>query len=72
MTIAWSGGTETLGRAESVILPATIGDVTVAPTGESADLIATYVPDLERDIVQPLREAGHAEEEIQALGEIGG
>jgi hypothetical protein len=30
------------------------------------------VPDLERDIVRPLREAGHSEEEIRALGEVGG
>jgi mannose-6-phosphate isomerase len=72
VTIAWSGGTETLGRAESVVLPAAIGEVTVAPTGAAADLIATYVPDLERDIVRPLREAGHSEEEIRALGEVGG
>jgi mannose-6-phosphate isomerase len=70
VTIAWSGGEETLGRAESVLLPAAIGDVTVSPTGRSADLIACYVPDLDRDIVAPLREAGHKDEAIRALGEV--
>jgi alkylhydroperoxidase family enzyme len=28
------------------------------------------VPDLERDVVAPLREAGYSDEEIQELGEI--
>ena len=70
MTIAWSGGEETLGRAESVLLPAAIGDVTVSPTGETADLIACYLPDLQRDVVAPLRAAGHSDDAIRALGEV--
>ncbi|MGH2614312.1 MAG: class I mannose-6-phosphate isomerase [Thermomicrobiales bacterium] len=68
--IRWSGGEETLGRAESVLLPAAIGDVTVSPTEAEADLIACYLPDLERDIVEPLRAAGHSDEAIRALGEV--
>ncbi|MDP9363426.1 MAG: class I mannose-6-phosphate isomerase [Chloroflexota bacterium] len=69
--LAYGGGEESLGRAESCILPAALGDVTVEPTGdEPADLIACYVPDLGRDIVAPLREAGHDEVAIEALGEI--
>ena len=70
ISIAWSGGQETLGRAESVLLPAAIGDVTIAPLAASADLIACYVPDLERDIVAPLRNAGHREDAIRLLGEV--
>jgi mannose-6-phosphate isomerase len=70
VTIAWSGGEQTLGRAESVLLPAAIGDVTVAPTGAEADLIACYLPDLNRDIVEPLRAAGHSADAIRALGEV--
>lgn len=70
VTIAWGGGEETLGRAESVILPAAIGDVTVSPQASEADLIATYVPDLNRDVMEPLRAAGHDDREIRALGEI--
>jgi mannose-6-phosphate isomerase len=68
--IEHGGGTERLGRAESCILPAAMGEVRVVPEGE-ASLIACYVPDLERDVVAPLREAGYSDEEIRALGEVG-
>jgi mannose-6-phosphate isomerase len=71
VTITWDGGEETLGRAESVILPAAIGDVTVSPTAAEADLIACYLPDLDRDIIAPLRAAGHVDDAIRALGEVG-
>jgi mannose-6-phosphate isomerase len=70
VTITWSGGEETLGRAESTLLPAAIGDVTITPRSAEADLIATYLPDLQRDIVEPLRAAGHDDTAIRALGEI--
>ena len=70
MTIIWSGGEQTLERAESILLPAAIGDVTVSPSGAEADLIACYLPDLERDIVEPLRSAGHPDDAIRALGEV--
>src|SRR5215204_5159046 len=68
--IEYEGGTERLGRAESCILPAAIGEVRVVPEGE-ASLISCYVPDLERDVVAPLREAGYSDEVIRALGEVG-
>jgi mannose-6-phosphate isomerase len=69
VTLGFSCGEETLGPAESVLLPAAIGDVSVSPTGDGADLIACYLPDLERDIVDPLRAANHADEAIRALGD---
>jgi mannose-6-phosphate isomerase len=70
VTIRWSGGETGLGRAESCILPAAIGDVTIDPLGGSGDLIVCYVPDLERDVVAPLRAAGHSDEAIRALGDV--
>lgn len=70
VALHWDGGEETLGRAESVLMPAAIGQVTVRPLGAEADLIATYVPDLERDVIAPLRAAGHSEEQIRSLGEV--
>jgi mannose-6-phosphate isomerase len=70
VTVGWAGGEETLGRAESVLLPAAIGDVTITPTAAEADLIACYIPDLERDIIAPLRAAGHSDDAIRALGEV--
>lgn len=69
VTIVWSGGEQTLGRAESVLLPAAIGDVQIVPSAEGGDLIACYVPDLAQDIVEPLRAAGHNDEQIALLGE---
>jgi mannose-6-phosphate isomerase len=70
VTIAWSSGEQTLGRAKSILLPAAIGDVTVAPTSTEADLIACYLPDLQRDIIDLLRAAGHSDDAIRALGEV--
>ena len=73
--IEYEDGTEALGWGESCVLPAAIGEVSVSPdkTGGAvgASLIACYVPDLERDVVEPLRRAGHSDEEIRTLGEVG-
>ena len=70
--IEYEGGTETLGSGESCVLPAVIGEVRVAPHEVSeASLISCYIPDLERDVVAPLREAGYSDEEIRALGKVG-
>ena len=69
--LEYGGGSQTLGRAESRILPAAIGEVGVVPGGAEASLVACYVPDLELDVVGPLRGAGYSEEEIRALGEVG-
>ncbi len=66
--IEYAGGTETLGRGESCILPAAIGETRILPEGE-ASLIVCYVPDLTRDVISPLREAGYSDEEIRRLGE---
>jgi mannose-6-phosphate isomerase len=72
VTITWPGGSETLGRAESILLPAAIGDVTVTPTTQDADLVACYLPDLERDVTSPLQAAGHDPAAIRALGQVTG
>jgi mannose-6-phosphate isomerase len=43
--------------------------VEILPEGE-AGLIVCYVPDVERDVVAPLRAAGYRDEEIRALGGV--
>ncbi len=68
--LVYDGGEEGLGRAESCVLPAAIGEVTISPEGDHASLIACYVPDLERDILTPLRAAGHTDDAIRTLGEL--
>ena len=70
MEIGYGDGSEALGRAESCILPAAIGEVQVLPRGGEASVVACYVPDLRRDVVEPLREAGYSDEEIRDLGEV--
>ena len=71
VTLEYGGGTETLARAESCVLPAALGEMRVLPNGGEASLVACYVPDLRVDVVGPLREAGHADGEIAALGKVG-
>src|SRR5215210_2436481 len=68
--IEYAGGTETLVSGESCVLPAALGETRIVPEGE-VSLIVCYVPDLERDVVAPLREAGYSDEEIRELGEVG-
>jgi mannose-6-phosphate isomerase len=51
------------------VVPAALGEFEIVPKGEG-DLIVSYVPDLIRDIVEPLRAAGHSDEAIGALGHV--
>ncbi len=67
--IEYAGGTELLERGESCILPAAIGEVNLIPTRE-ANLVVCYVPDLQQDVVEPLRSAGYTDEQIRTLGEV--
>ncbi|CAN5825947.1 class I mannose-6-phosphate isomerase [soil metagenome] len=67
--VEYSDGVESLAPGESCVLPAAIGEVNVIPEDE-ASLIACYVPDMERDVVTPLREAGYSDAEIESLGEV--
>ena len=67
--IEYEGGVERLERAESCVLPAGIGDVRIVPDGETS-LVVCYVPDLERDVISPLREAGYSDENIRSLGKV--
>jgi len=66
--IRFTGGEGLLERAQSCVIPAALGEFEVAPLGQSADLIVCYVPDLERDVILPLREAKFDNAEIAALG----
>ncbi|MEH1968564.1 hypothetical protein [Nostoc sp.] len=70
----YQAGSETLACGESCIIPAALSGVRILPTGQlesAASLIACYVPDLESDIVMPLRSLGHSDDHIRALGEVG-
>ena len=69
VNIEYGDGVEYLGPGESCILPAAIGEVRVVPEGV-ASLVVCYVPDLVRDVISPLGEAGYSDEEIRRLGEV--
>ncbi len=70
VSFAYQGGVATLSRAESCIIPAALGEMTIIPDGRTV-LLAGYVPDLQADVIAPLRGAGHDDEAIRALGEVG-
>jgi len=52
---------------QTLLLPAALGVVTLVPTEPSA-LLKTYVPDLAKDVVAPLRLSGVSDEAIADLG----
>ncbi len=65
-TLQWEGGELALGRGVSVLLPAQCGRYRLIASDEAFALLRAYVPDLERDILAPLREQGVDEERIAA------
>lgn len=53
--LSWSGGAFTVRHGDSVVLPATLGSWTLKPYTPNLRALRGYVPELERDIVRPLR-----------------
>ncbi|HEX8631325.1 MAG TPA: type I phosphomannose isomerase catalytic subunit [Catenuloplanes sp.] len=66
VSLAGVGWSEVLGPARTLLLPAALGEVVV--TGP-ADLMVSYLPDLDRDIRAPLIAAGYGPAAIAMLGE---
>lgn len=67
VTVTSGSWSEVLDRAESLLLPASLGQVEISGP---ADVLVAYLPDLERDVVQPLTAAGYSRELISSLGEV--
>ncbi len=67
VAMTWAGGAEHLDRTGSLVLPAGTGRVTFVPDGLAYVLLAR-VPDLHRDVISPLREAGYNREDISSIG----
>jgi mannose-6-phosphate isomerase len=59
----WSGD---LDAAETLLLPACVGEVEIAGP---ADVLFGYLPDLDRDVRRPLAEAGYGPQVVAVLGE---
>jgi len=66
--VVWGDRRETLRPGQTCLLPANLGEVTVEPEARPCALLKSYVPDLRRDVIQPLREAGVADASIVRLG----
>jgi mannose-6-phosphate isomerase len=64
MTVIWDRGEVLLKTGDTVILPAQLGEAALAPTMQPCTLLRVYVPDLEHDIIAPLREGGIEDERI--------
>jgi mannose-6-phosphate isomerase class I len=64
--VSTGGWSEQLGRAETLLLPAVLGEVRI---DGPADVLFGYLPDLQRDVVGPLRAAGYGPRVIATLGE---
>ena len=62
-------GVEELGPGNTCLLPACLGRVGLKPSGSAAFLKA-LVPDLARDIVEPLKRLGVSAEAIRQLGGV--
>lgn len=58
--INWADATLTFKRGDSLVLPATLGAYTLQNEHTPADLhmLRVYVPDIERDLIVPLRQQG--------------
>ena len=61
------GFTASLAPGVSLLLPACLGRVQIEPEGP-ASLLLAYVPDLLRDVIEPLRAGGFDDASILALG----
>lgn len=74
LTIEYEGGRETLSAGESCIMPAGIGDFHLVPANgnspKPAEVIVCFVPDLDKDVREPLRNAGHDKEAVCSLGQL--
>lgn len=62
--ITWAGGDLTLSTGNSAVLPATLGHFNLFPTHAPCRVLRVYVPDLEHDIVAPLRAQGLSDSHI--------
>jgi mannose-6-phosphate isomerase len=67
-TVVWGTLREVLRPGQTCLLPASLGTVTLEPESGPCALLKSYVPDLEQNVIHPLREAGVADEAILGLG----
>ncbi len=67
VALNWPGGSDVLRRLESRNLPVGLDHITIVPDGLGYVLIGS-IPDLDRDVISPLRGAGYDRSAIASLG----
>jgi mannose-6-phosphate isomerase len=67
--LRWYDGELALDRGTSVVLPAALGAYELVPMamGDDLTILRCYVPDLETDVVEPLRQLGYSQDEIDGV-----
>jgi mannose-6-phosphate isomerase len=70
--LEWPGGSLELRLGETALLPADLAEVVFAPQRDASELLVSAIPDLQSEIIAPLREAGHGDAAIAALGGLEG
>lgn len=56
--IEYPEGSVRIPKGHSALLPASLGKAYITPEGESCEIIRSFVPDIIKDIINPLIEAG--------------
>lgn len=56
------------GLGQTIVVPARIDTFTIAPAEATCQILRAYVPDLSRDVIAPLMQAGFSIEQIVRLG----
>jgi mannose-6-phosphate isomerase len=67
--VAANGHIAVAGKGRSVVVPASLDDVALGTSGP-ARVVLVYEPDLEADVVAPLRSRGYSAGQIAQLGEL--
>jgi len=62
--LEWDSGDLALSTGQSVVLPASLGRYQLTPR-DTLTLLRCYVPDLEPDVRQPLRQRGYTQAQIE-------
>ncbi|MFW6308987.1 MAG: type I phosphomannose isomerase catalytic subunit [bacterium] len=65
--LKYDNGQEKINKGETIFIPAGLGNYQIIPEKELS-IIKSYVPDLEVDIINPLKERGFSDEKIKQLG----
>ncbi len=59
--ITWDSGTTSIKGGETILIPACLGEYSIAGRLKA---LKSYVPDIEENVIRPLKQAGYSENEI--------